>query len=495
MLKEVHSVSGKIHRVALLNPPWRVGDLLGVRAGSRWPHLEPVGNPYAPYPFFLGYASALLRRSGFETRLFDGIAVRRSDADFLDDVAAFAPDALIQEVSTPSWEVDQAFSRHLHERFPRAVLLLAGPHAHLFDEAVLAALPHVHGAFIGEYERTARELLVRLNAGADLEGTRGLLFRRADGRLYVNREYNLIDNLDDLPWPDRDSVDPRCYVDTAVDVPQPSLQVLASRGCPFQCSFCLWPQLMYGGNRYRARDPVRVVDEIEACAKRFGFRSFYFDDDTFNLGEERLRTLAAELERRKLGLPWSAMARADGCSPEVLRVLRDAGLVGIRFGIESGVQRLVDACGKALDLHTAERTIRAAKTLGLRVHLTFCLGLPGESWDTVRQTLAFARRLDPYSANFSIVTPFPGCRYHEELRRKGMLETEDFAAYDGEHRAVLRTDHLTADDLVACYHWAQRKWRRHCVWRDVRRHWPRLAARALRHPVRYAHRLKELLGD
>ncbi|NOY82565.1 MAG: hypothetical protein GXP31_16325, partial [Kiritimatiellaeota bacterium] len=229
--------------------------------------------------------------------------------------------------------------------------------------------------------------------------------------------------------------------------------------------------------------------------KRFGFRSFYFDDDTFNLGEERLRTLAAELKRRDLGLPWSAMARADGCSPDVLRVLHEAGLEGIRFGIESGVQELVDACGKGLDLRIAERTVRAAQGLGLRVHLTFCLGLPGESWRTVRRTLAFARRMDPYSANFSIVTPFPGCRYHEQLRRKDMLETEEFEAYDGEHRAVLRTDNLTSDDLVAAYHWIVRKWRRHCVWRDVRRQWIRLALRALRHPIRYTRRLKELLGD
>ncbi|NOY82647.1 MAG: hypothetical protein GXP31_16745, partial [Kiritimatiellaeota bacterium] len=268
-------MSCKIQRVALLNPPWQVGDLLGVRAGSRWPHLEPRANPYAPYPFFLGYTSALLRRNGFATRLFDGIAVRQSHETFLDEVAAFTPDALIQEVSTPSWEVDRAFSKRLREHFPRAVLLLAGPHAHLFDRAALTALPHIDGVLVGEYERTALELIVRLNAGDALDGIRGLLFRRQDGRFHVNLEYNLFDNLDDLPWPDRDSVDPRCYVDTAVDVPQPSLQVLASRGCPHLCSFCLWPQLMYGGNRYRARDPIKVVDEIEACVKRFGFRSFY----------------------------------------------------------------------------------------------------------------------------------------------------------------------------------------------------------------------------
>jgi len=482
-----------LQRVALLNPPWQVGELLGVRAGSRWPHLEPEGNRYTPYPFFLGYTSALLRRHGLETCIFDGITVRRDDDAYLKSLAEFSPEVLLQEVSTPSWNVDRAFSERLRKRFPNALLLLAGPHALLFRKDALDHLRHVDGILIGEYERTALELLLRLKSGKNVEGIKGLIYRRKDGTVYADTDYNLTGNLDDLPWPDRESVDPRCYVDTAVDVPQPSLQVLASRGCPFQCSFCLWPQLMYGGNRYRARDPVKVVDEIEDCVRRFGFRSFYFDDDTFNLGEERLMTLARELRARNPGLPWSAMARADGCSTDALRALRDAGLDGIRFGVESGVQELVDACGKGLDLHTAETTIRAAKALGLRVHLTFCLGLPGESRDTVRQTLAFARRTDPYSANFSIVTPFPGCRYHDELRRDGMLESEEFDAYDGEHRAVLRTEHLDAEQLVECYHWIDRQWRRHCVWRDVRRFWPRLLVRTLRHPIRYIRRLRELL--
>lgn len=482
-----------LQRVALLNPPWQVGELLGVRAGSRWPHLEPAGNRYTPYPFFLGYTSALLRKHGYETRIFDGIAVRCDDNAYIDNVAAFKPDVILQEVSTPSWNVDRAFSERLGERFPGVLLLLSGPHALLFRKDALAPLPHVDAILIGEYERTTLELLQRLKAGESVEGIKGLIYRKKDKTVYADTQYNLTGNLDNLPWPDRESVDPRCYVDTAVDVPQPSLQVLASRGCPHQCSFCLWPQLMYGGNRHRARDPVKVVDEIESCVRRFGARSFYFDDDTFNLGEKRLMTLARELRTRELGLPWSAMARADGCSADALQALRDAGLDGIRFGIESGVQELVDACGKNLDLRIAEKTIRAAKALGLRVHLTFCLGLPGESWNTVRHTLNFARRMDPYSAHFSIVTPFPGCRYHEELRRNGMLETEEFDAYDGEHRAVLRTEHLTAKELVECYHWIHREWRRHCVWRDVRRYWPRLLVRSMRHPVRYIRRLHELL--
>ncbi|MET0388731.1 MAG: radical SAM protein, partial [Polyangiales bacterium] len=324
-------------KVALLNPPWQRPGHYGVRAGSRWPHFEKAGSRYMPYPFYLGYAAALLEERGFEVAVFDGCATRERDADFLDRVRAFAPNLIVQENATASIDVDLRWAELLKAALG-VPLLMTGPHVgHMAEQ--LAEYRHITALAGGEWEYTALEVAERLRAGRPLSGTLGLVHRATDGSVVQEPRRPNVEKLDELPFPHRRTLDMARYHDNPGDLPGPSLQLIGSRGCPYKCHFCVWPQVVYNDNRYRTRSARNIADEIEHAFRVDGFpyASYYFDDDTFNIGDKRLSELADELILRGLEhIPWGAMCRADTIKKETLEKLRRAGLVAVKYGVESG---------------------------------------------------------------------------------------------------------------------------------------------------------------
>jgi radical SAM superfamily enzyme YgiQ (UPF0313 family) len=448
-------------KVFLGNAPWSKPGFYGVRAGSRWPHFENDGCPYMPFPFFLAYATALLKKNGITTRLVDAIAERISDDEFLTRVRDFAPDLVFYEISSASLTVDLKVIAATRAMLPSAKIVVAGPHFAISEPAFLDKHPGIDFALFGEYEFNLLALVNGLKSGGDIAKVPGLIFRDASGVAVKSAEVFMQKDLDAFPWPAREDLPMMNYWDNPGGIPTPSLQLLASRGCPFQCIFCTWPQLMYGGNTYRVRSPKDVVDEIEHCVKTYGFKSFYFDDDTFNVGKPRILALAKEIKDRGLNLPWAIMARADQMDREMLVALREAGLAGLKYGVESGSQDLLKSACKGLDLEKVKETVRITRELGIRYHLTFMIGLPGETWDTVKETIALMKELDPDSMQLSIATPFPGSRFHKLLEEKGFLVSRDLDDYDGYHQAVVRTEALSAEDLVKAHHMAEDEWRKH----------------------------------
>ncbi|KPL19013.1 MAG: hypothetical protein AMJ93_13360 [Anaerolineae bacterium SM23_84] len=310
------------------------------------------------------------------------------------------------------------------------------------------------------------------------------MWRDTDDVVCVNSRRPLIENLDELPWPARHLLPMHSYRDDFAGLPMPGLQMWASRGCPFRCIFCVWPKVMYGGQSYRVRDPVDVVDEMEQTVQQYDLCAVSFDDDTFDIGKGRILRLCSEIRRRNLGLPWTAMARADTADREMLEAMAEAGLYAIKFGVESGVQELVDAADKKLDLRRVKQTVHIVKDLGVKVHLTFTLGLPGETEETIERTLDFASEVDPDSVQFSIATPYPGTTYYDMAQESGMLVAESWIDFDGADRAVLRTEALSPEKLQAALRRARRQWR----WRRFRRSfWSRkdyYLREGLRNPAR-----------
>ena len=444
-------------RVFLGNAPWRKPGYYGVRAGSRWPHFEDERLEYMPFPFFLAYAAAVLERAGVEVCLVDACAEAIDLPAFLDRAAAFAPDLLLLEVSTISIDTDLATARALRERLPGARLALAGLHAFMHEPAWLAAHPEADFVLVGEYEPTLLELAGRLKAGAGLAGCAGLLWRD-EGGVHDEGRRPLIEDLDSLPWPARHFLPMERYHDEPGSIPRPSVQMWSSRGCPFGCVFCAWPQIMYNSRRYRARSIRDTVDEMEWLVREWGFRSVYFDDDTFNVSKDRTLAFAGEVRRRRLGVPWAVMARADLMDRETLVALRDAGLYSLKYGVESADPGLLREMDKSLDIDRVRETIRLTAELGIKMHLTFLFGMPGETRETARRTIDLALSSGAESVQFSIATPFPGSRYFVELEKSGRLVTQDFERYDGFRSAVVRTEHLDPRDLEEIAAEANRRW-------------------------------------
>jgi len=452
-------------KILLGNPPWKKGNRLGVRAGSRWPFTMEVPEgtripPYVPFPFFLAYAAAVLERERFPTLLVDAIAEGLTEDEYFARVKALNPDLILHETSTASFDVDLAIAKRLKET-TAARIALSGPHVSVLTDDVMKENGWIDFILIGEYELTLRELCQQLEHSGPLQDVMGLSFRRPDGAIVHNPRRPSVRDLDSLPWPARHFLPMHNYRDSFCDMPHPMLQLWSSRGCPFRCVFCLWPDVMYGDHLYRPRNAKDIVGEIEACHKEYTLRSFYFDDDTFNIGKERVIGICEEIRKRGIGLPWAAMCRADTVDEEMLRAMKESGLIAVKYGIESSSQEILDASGKNLDLEKADRAIELTRKSGIRFHLTFTFGLPGETRETIKSTIDYALARDPDCLQFSLATPFPGTRYHDALKKKGDIIARSWEEYDGSGKSVIRTEHLSREELE---HWlgeAHRLWGEH----------------------------------
>jgi radical SAM superfamily enzyme YgiQ (UPF0313 family) len=427
----------------------------------------------------MGYAASLLEQDGFEVRLLDGVVEKMTEDAFISRVTAEAPDMVFLEVSTPSWPTDAGAIERVAESLPGAPVILGGLHEFMYDDAFFASYPAVYATIRGEYEIALLEIAHRIKSGTTLRGIVGVVWRAEDGTVHMETSRPLIKDLDVLPWPHRSQLPMDRYIDGLLELPQPSLQMWASRGCPYRCSFCAWPQLMYETGVYRVRSPEHVVREMIEDGRDKGFNSVYFDDDVFNVGDKRMATFVELLKREQWTLPFGIMARADTCGTDLYEPLRSVGLEVIKLGVESGDQNLVDRCGKKLDISAVRDAVARCKSLGIRTHLTFMFGLPGETMESARKTIDLALELSPETVQFSLATPFPGSSFYRELEQMGYLVSRDWALYDGYSRSVVRTDHLSAEELEEMLRTAYREWESHRALASPSRGWKRRARHAL----------------
>ena len=448
-------------KVFLGNAPWKKPGYYGVRAGSRWPHFEVNTNRYMPFPFQLAYAAALLEKEGFEVLLVDAIGEDIDEAQFISRIVDFDPAIILLEVSTPSFNGDLKIAQQIDSRRDKQSLLaFCGPHAPMGEPAFLDVHPYIDLVLVGEYELTLLNVARALNDKRALTELPGILFRDDQNQIHATGDGEIIEDIDSLPWPARHFLPMDRYFDNPGSIPEPALQMWASRGCPFKCSYCIWPQLL-GGNRYRPRAPHHILDEIEAVCAEYGHKSIYFDDDTFNIGKKRMLEFCREKNRRGLDLPWAIMARADLMDREILEAMQGSGLKAVKYGVESASQTLLERVDKQMNLEKTIENIELTKSMGIKVHLTFMFGIPGETQQSVEETVKLAKRLDPESVQFSIMTPLPGTRIYDELLTKGHLKVSDWEKLDGYFSAVVRTEEMTAAQLEEAVKYAWRSWGRH----------------------------------
>jgi len=267
---------------------------------------------------------------------------------------------------------------------------------------------------------------------------------RGGESLRVNPDRPFDSDLDRWPYPDRDAVPMEKY-QTAQYQGKRGTFMLSSRGCPHRCTFCLWPGTMVGRD-FRGRDPGAVVDEMEHLVRKYGVDDIYFDDDTMTIDRERLLKICRLIQERDLKVHWIAMGRVDNLDGELLAEMRKAGCDNLYLGVESGSEEILKRLKKGVSLGQVERAFRMARQSGLRTQAFFILGGPGETKETLKQTIDFAVRLDPDNAQFSAAVPYPGTEMYEESLRKGYLRAgawEDYSARD----IVLETETLSRLDL------------------------------------------------
>jgi radical SAM superfamily enzyme YgiQ (UPF0313 family) len=320
---------------------------------------------------------------------------------------------------------------------------MVGPHASVCaDEVLREAGGAVDAVARGEYELTVRDyarvVLGGESAPSELAAVEGLSFLEG-GEIRHAPARPPIEDLDSLPFPAWHHLDLWDYFDGTKLFPY--VDVIGGRGCPFQCMFCLWPQVMHG-SRYRLRSPGNIVDEMSWVLDRWpGVRAgeFFFEDDTFTVRKERAHAICDEILRRGLRCTWSVNSRADVVDTELFRHMRAAGCRLLLVGFESGDQDMLDRMNKKLRLESARAFVSAARAAGLAIHGCFVLGLPGETETSMRRTLDFALELGLDTLQFSGAVPFPGTRYFEHCEHHGLLRSrrwEDWLS-NGEQRPVV----------------------------------------------------------
>ena len=387
-------------------------------------------------PDWLAYATAVLEEAHIPVKLFDFPAEGWDKAKLREIVRRQKPRFVVLDSTTPSIYSDIDCGRICKEE-SGAFVIMAGPHASALPEETLAeAKGAVDVVCVGEYDYTVRDVIQNHSAP---ENVPGIVFLK-DGAPVRTAKRPFIENLDVLPFPAWRHLDLMKYFDGGKLYPY--IDVIAGRGCPNICIFCLWPQVMHG-MCYRLRTPQNVVDELEydikLCPRVLKGGEFFFEDDTFTVDKSRAVGICEEILKRGLKITFSVNARADTADEELFKLMKRAGCRELLVGFESGNQAMLDRMHKNATLEDARRFMRLATAAGLDVHGCFVLGLPGETRETIEETIKFALELNLHTVQFSGAVPFPGTQYYNYCKREGLLTAASWADWlsEGEQAQVV----------------------------------------------------------
>jgi radical SAM superfamily enzyme YgiQ (UPF0313 family) len=428
-------------RVTVVNPPWP-GEGFGARSDVRWPHKR--RDKYIEYPIYLAYTVAVLEEAGFEVSFVDAVMEELDIPAFVDRIGALAPDLLVMECSTPSISYDLESARQVKLAFPATKLALIGSHSTFFHQQLLSENPQVDAIVRGEFEITVRELSRAIADGHDWGTVEGLSYRQGE-EVLVNTDRPLVKDLDTLPFPARHIVKSNGYR-AAIYSGSRCTSMVSSRGCPYHCVFCVWPSTLYG-HKFRSRSAENVVDEM-AEIQQLGIDEIYFDDDTFTIDRKRVMEICRLVKERSLQVSWIAQARVDTVDREMLSAMKEAGCHYILFGIESGSPEMLETMKKRITLDKAREAIRLCKELGIKSQAFFLFGVPGETQQTIQQTIDFAQELDASSTQFAVAIPQPGSPLYQQCVENSWLvydDWEDFASSN----ALIETPQLSREEVEA----------------------------------------------
>ena len=419
-------------RTLFLNPPSYEGFDGG--AGSRYQARREIRSFW--YPTWLAQPAALVP----DSRLIDAPARGLS----LDDVVPLAAEyeLAVLHTSTPSFPADVAVAETLKAANPKLRVGFVGAHVAVAPDAALNASPAIDFVARNEFDYTIQEVA----EGRPFESIEGLSYR-ASGRTVHNRERAILEDMDRLPYVTevyaRDLTIEDYFIGYLL---HPYVSLYTGRGCRSRCTFCLWPQTV-GGHRYRTRSAANVAEEIRRAMALFPrVKEYFFDDDTFTDDLPRAEDVANRLGR--LGVTWSCNAKAN-VPYETLKILRDNGLRLLLVGYETGSQQILNNIRKGTRVDVARRFTADCHRLGITIHGTFIVGLPGETRETIQDTIRFARDINPHTIQVSLAAPYPGTELHRQAAEKGWLSQDRLISGDGVQIASLSYPHLSREEIFA----------------------------------------------
>ena len=422
--KGLSKIKGASVVFKLLNQNFGLGKGVryGVRAGSRWPFTRGRPMQYAPYPFFMGYAASNLKDNGYEVNILDAIAEEEYDYDnFLEEVRSEKADIVVVECSTPTIDIDVWFANKV-AKF--AKVALAGPHLNNSTvKEIKGKNPNISFYLLGEYILNCLDMVKTQKEG-----------------VYPS---DVLKDVDSISFPFRDYKSATKYYDSSMPTPKPQLQIYGSKGCPFKCTFCAWPQNMYFRN-VALREPEKIAEEVRNEVAAHGYKSIFFDDDTFNMGTKRISALCDYL--KDIGIPWTMMGRLDVSPKWLYDKMVDSGCVGMRFGIETFNLEVLKNVEKGIERKDFQATLEhiSAKYPQLMIHITMMRDMPGQTEEDTTKDLEIIHNMGFTTHNMrrsyqlSVCAPFPGTKLYEQVKEKiKESELKNYKKYDGGQETIM----------------------------------------------------------
>lgn len=397
-------------------------------------------------PLGLASLAAYLIEKRFEVGILDPIIEQMHLSEVINYVREKDPKVIGLSAVTSTYEKAKEIAAELRKEFPEKIIMVGGHHITLFGEKTAENETDFDIFVYGEGEITAYELMEffknksydRKKILTDVDGLKninGIMFKdnKNHGKIIKTKPRELIPDLNILPFPARHLLKMEKYIPLPIEYKKlPTIHMMISRGCPFNCTYCSTHAAF--GYKVRSRTPERVIEEIKHLVDKHGARQISFWDDVLTINKEWIHKLCDLMIQEKLGLIWNCYAHPNTIDDEMLKKMKKSGCFCIWYGIEAGDDSLLKMINKGTTVESVRRAIKLTKDNGIEVRGLFMIGLPGETPELAQKTIDFAKELDVDYAQFSITTPHIGTKLYDQAPNYGTLQ-KDFSKFT-QHDAV-----------------------------------------------------------
>ncbi len=403
-------------------------------------------------PISIAYVAASLEHNDIPVAFYDDHLERGNRTKFFQVIRQEQPTIIGFSAVTPMAKGVQALARDVRQFDPSIKIMMGNIHADLFGDRLLEQ--HLADYIVhGEGEITTPELVKTIAVGGDLTRVAGISFR-VDGTVIRTPARPFIQDLDTIPYPAWHLFPVKRYeIFNFASVRRPGALILGSRGCPYKCNFCC---LKIMGERRRRRSAGNIAEEASWLNQRFGYRQVSFTDPIFPFTKQEGLAFSQEMISRGLDrkLVWITETRVDLVDFELLKAMRHAGLRRIMYGFESGSQEGLTSIKKHTTLHAARDAVALTRRAGIQIIGFFMIGVPGDTHDSIKRTITFAKELDIDFAKFTVFSPFPGTKIYDELMNQGTLQDteqwERFTNYPSKKNPpIYLPEGLTLRDIIS----------------------------------------------
>jgi len=397
-------------------------------------------------PLNLAYLASIAEKLGHEVKIIDAEVENIPCEELVERVVKYKPEIIGMTASTPFYHFVEEAATKIKEKLPKAPILIGGPHVTVLKEKTLEKC--FDYGFIGEADKSFPEFLKKYEKNKDVSKVKGIIYRDGKKIRYTGGVEPVTD-MDSLPEPAVHLLKMNNYKIGTLDGVKNFAPIMTIRGCPFKCIFCSTEVF---GNNLRRRSPEKVVEEIKKMGEKYNIHHFIFLDDTLTLDKKHIMKICDLIIKEKLNITFEGSTRANLVNEEIIKKLKEAGMIRLSFGLESVDKNIRKTMRKEVPLESYITANKLTNKYNIETLNSCMIGLPGETKITIKKTLSFLRDSHEIKqANISIAVPYPGTELHYMATNEMnglILLIDDFSKFRRYNSAVMHVGDLSPEELI-----------------------------------------------